>query len=258
MMCSVPRVKGGWVSVILPCRNERWRLPQTLDDVRCFMDEHPGVVHEVIVVDDGSNDVTAEVAMSFSAKLPLRLIRHAQNRGKWSALWTGIRAAATDAVLLMDADGSAPIWVLHRIHRLKESVEKRQAIFGSRFVRGASIEGKGWFRMLMSRVYRIYVGLLYRWAKGVSDVDDVQCPWKLVFKSRCLEKESVVEGFAGDLELALVVQGTIRNQPVAFIHKGKSLVRASSIWEMVSQAWQIARQFKKEGRRDRNLAFPGQ
>ena len=90
------------VSCILPAYNEAPRIAAVLQTVV----GHP-LIDEVIVVDDGSSDGTAEVA----ARVPgVRLIRQSPNRGKSWAVSRGIEAASHELILLLDSDllGLAP------------------------------------------------------------------------------------------------------------------------------------------------------
>jgi polyprenyl-phospho-N-acetylgalactosaminyl synthase len=90
-----PRTQGPTVAAVVAAHDEEHRLGHVLTTLTSY----PGFV-EVIVVDDGSTDGTAEVARDHGATC-LRLPR---NRGKGAALEAGIREAATDVVFLADAD----------------------------------------------------------------------------------------------------------------------------------------------------------
>jgi len=237
------------ISVIVPFLNEEKRLPSTLSDMECFMRKHPDVVGEIILVDDGSTDATVEGAMRFMSRLPLRIERFPVNRGKWAALHHGMSVARYDALLLLDADGSASIWQLERIRGLRWVLRQRRVVFGSRFMEGASIEGKSLLRSVVSQGYRWY-GLFWYWfATGRCDVSDLQCPMKLVYKSLMDVEKLCVERFAGDVELACIVGGEVMNVPVEFMHKAGSRVRLSSVVEMGMETVRVAfrmRRFLKE------------
>lgn len=83
-------------SVILPAWNESSRIGETLRTIREGALRHA----EVIVVDDGSGDGTAEAAAPWAD----RVIRHERNRGKGAALATGWRLAEGEVLLFLDAD----------------------------------------------------------------------------------------------------------------------------------------------------------
>jgi len=90
--------------IVLPCFDEAENLP---DAVRLATDaaERCAAAHEIVVVDDGSSDDTADVAARLVALDPrLRLIVHGENCGYGQALRTGIAAARLPWVLLTDAD----------------------------------------------------------------------------------------------------------------------------------------------------------
>jgi|WetSurMetagenome_2_1015567.scaffolds.fasta_scaffold23304_4 glycosyltransferase involved in cell wall biosynthesis len=89
------------VSIVIPAYNEEEGLPIVLRNLIAVLDES----YEIIVVDDGSNDRTSEVATSF----PCRVIRHQVNRGKGEALKSAIAAAFGDNVLWIDADDTYPV-----------------------------------------------------------------------------------------------------------------------------------------------------
>jgi glycosyltransferase involved in cell wall biosynthesis len=84
------------VSVVIPAFNEEDGIGAVVTELRA---RHAW--REVLVVDDGSSDRTAERAEAAGA----RVVRHPYNKGNGAAVKTGIREAAGDAILLMDADG---------------------------------------------------------------------------------------------------------------------------------------------------------
>jgi len=88
-------------TVIVPAYNEEEGLPLTLERLQSALRDG----FEVIVVDDGSTDRTAEVACRY----PCRLFRHPLNRGKGWALKTGLRQARGRNVVWIDADDTYPV-----------------------------------------------------------------------------------------------------------------------------------------------------
>lgn len=95
------------VSVVIPCYNGAGFLREALESA-VSQTQPP---REVIVVDDGSTDESAEVAATFGD--PVRVIRQA-NQGKSAARNTGIRAASGDLIAFLDADD---IWMPHKLER---------------------------------------------------------------------------------------------------------------------------------------------
>lgn len=94
----------GSVSVILPAHNEADAIAADLDGILAAMDSS-GREFEVIVVDDGSTDATAEIVRGYDR---VKLLSHRGNRGTGSALKTGIRAAQGEIIMMSDADGTYP------------------------------------------------------------------------------------------------------------------------------------------------------
>ena len=95
------------LSLILPAFDEARRLPPYLQSVRAYLEQSFRQPYEVIVVDDGSRDETAAVVQRLASQWPqLRLLRHAQNEGKGSAVRTGVLAARGELLLFADADGA--------------------------------------------------------------------------------------------------------------------------------------------------------
>ncbi|GMR02888.1 MAG: hypothetical protein BMS9Abin20_1241 [Acidimicrobiia bacterium] len=98
-------------SVVLPAFNEEEALPTVVADIRA------SVPHaEIIVVDDGSYDATAQIAQDLGCVL----VSHGHNRGKGSALRSGLGKAQGDKVIIMDADATYPASAIPRMVELLE------------------------------------------------------------------------------------------------------------------------------------------
>ncbi len=96
-------------SIVIPAYNEERRLPPTLEAVLVFLRDHEWDA-EVIVVNDGSSDRTAQLVREFAARAPqIRLIENPGNRGKGFAVRNGMLHALGDFVMFTDADLSSPI-----------------------------------------------------------------------------------------------------------------------------------------------------
>ena len=99
------------LSIVVPAFNESARIVPSLEKILTYVREK-GLDAELIVVDDGSSDDTAEIAGKVAEKydeIKTNVIRHKQNRGKGNAVKTGLLAAEADIALFSDADLSTPI-----------------------------------------------------------------------------------------------------------------------------------------------------
>ncbi len=128
--------EGIQVSVVIPAFNEREAIVGVIREVREAMEGTP-YSYEILVVDDGSHDGTAERAQEEG----VRVIQHPQNRGSGASRKTGIRAARGEWIVMIDADGTYPADAIPEIvNPLKEFA---QAI-------GARSVEKGTHRFLRS------------------------------------------------------------------------------------------------------------
>ena len=109
------------ISVIIPAFNEADRIGATVCALRESLPDA-----EIIVVDDGSTDCSADIVARFPN---VKLLRHPNNRGTGAALKTGIRAASSDIVVMTDGDGTYPN---HEIPRLLAELKSCDMVIGAR------------------------------------------------------------------------------------------------------------------------------
>lgn len=121
------------LSIIVPAYNEESRLGDSVGKILAYLKREirDG---ELIIVDDGSSDKTAEVAEKSCAAFPdvqSKVIRYETNRGKGYAVKTGLLAASADIALFSDADLSTPI---EETPKLVEPIKRGDfdVTFGSR------------------------------------------------------------------------------------------------------------------------------
>lgn len=122
------------LSVVIPCYNEERTLEGVVD--RVLAAERCGLDIEVIIVDDGSRDRSAEVMKTLAEKHPqIVAVFHAMNQGKGAALRTGFQKASGDIVLVQDADQE---YDPNEYPKLLRPILNGRAdvVFGSRFKGG--------------------------------------------------------------------------------------------------------------------------
>ena len=217
------------LSVIIPSFNEAYRLPVALEALRHHVDS---TTTEIIVVDDGSSDGTADVARRTGdwAK-HLVVISHDVNQGKGAAVRTGVAAARGDVIAFIDADNATDLAALApMIAALGPNVG---AVFGSRHAPGSTVTGAPVIRGLMGRVFNHVVQ-----AAAGTTIRDTQCGAK-VFRApaaRLAFASTAVDGFAFDVEILrrLVAMGFgIVEYPVTWHYVPGTKVKLSTPLRML-------------------------
>ena len=184
------------LSIIVPSFNEEVRLPASLSLITAYVSSTKRST-EVLVVDDGSNDRTAEVAASFADRIPnLRVLSNGENRGKGYSVRHGMQEARGEYVLFTDADLSAPI---EEADKLLSALRQYDVAIGSRALNRDLIDvHESLFRefagIIFNRIVRIVL-----WLPFV----DTQCGFKAFRRERCriIFEQQRIERFGFDPEL---------------------------------------------------------
>ena len=184
------------ISIVIPSYNEELRLPVTLEKIAGYLPSLGGET-EILVVDDGSKDRTAEVAESFRRIFPnLRVISNGVNRGKGFSVRHGMLEARGRAVLFTDADLSAPI---EEAPKLLEALKTYDVAIGSRALdRSLITVHESHFREFAGIVFNTIVRLVLR-----LPFVDTQCGFKAFRRERCqiIFEQQRIERFGFDPEL---------------------------------------------------------
>ena len=193
------------LSIIIPAYNEAPRIGPSLEEVIRFANDAAGEV-EIIVVDDGSVDGTAEVVRVTRARMGphrprVELVQHERNRGKGVAVRTGFNQAAGDIVLFSDADLSTPI---SEAPRLLQPIAQDQCdiAVGSRGLDPSLIEV---CQDGLRRRAGQFFNRIVRWMTPL-DLRDTQCGFKAFRRLAAMPVFGLqrIDGFAFDVELLYV------------------------------------------------------
>lgn len=183
------------LSIVIPAYNEAVKICQTLTDVLDYTKKH-WLSNEIIVVDDGSTDQTAQLVKKRFPKV--RLIRLAKNQGKGAAVKKGMLSAQGKYILMMDADNEIRI---HQLNKLWSLRAKADIVMGNRFSGGRRT--LRWQRFILSKIgnflFKLFFGLPYL---------DTQCGFKL-FKRQVVRQlffRLKNNRFAFDMEILAAAQ----------------------------------------------------
>jgi dolichol-phosphate mannosyltransferase len=147
------------LSIVIPARNEEGNIENTLRAlVHALRAER--IQFEIVVVNDGSSDATEAKALAMCGAEPsIRLIRNSSRHGYGLAVRAGLEYCTGDAIAIMMADGSdRPQDLVACYHKLREGFD---CVFGSRFVRGATVTGYPLHKLVINRLANLFVMALF-------------------------------------------------------------------------------------------------
>lgn len=230
----------------MPAYNEEHRLGPSLEQLLAFAAAQ-GYPVELLVVDDGSVDRTAELVRKAAGATPadvsLRLLQHPRNLGKGRAVRTGCLAAAGDFVVYLDADLATPP---QEALKLLRSLEE-----GADVAVGSRVHPGGYDMRASQPPYRRALGWLYTWVRQrllLPDIVDTQCPLK-AFRREAAQRifaRQRLSGWAFDAEVLYLARrmGLRTSQvPVEWHHVGGSQMRVGPLqalrvlWDLLRLRW---------------------
>jgi dolichyl-phosphate beta-glucosyltransferase len=195
------------LSIIIPAYNEEKRLGRTLERVREYFTSCSAGLRldeiEVIVVDDGSLDGTAQVVEKHAAEIAgLRFVSNGTNRGKGYSVRHGMSEARGQLALFSDADLSSPI---EESAKLLAALEAGNDVaIGSRALDRSLIEthqspGREIAGMIFNGFVRLLTGLPFH---------DTQCGFKAFKRERCqvIFRQQRIERFGFDPEILFLAR----------------------------------------------------
>jgi glycosyltransferase involved in cell wall biosynthesis len=230
-------------TVVIPAYNEALSIERAIRETARVFDslERP---FEIIVVDDGSADATAEMAKSLAEEFPaVRVLRHEVNCGKGTAVRTGVFASEGEWILFNDCDlATHP----NEIHKFARRTADADVIIGSRRVKGADIaRPQPFLRSLSGRAInwfiRHFLKLPYR---------DTQCGFKM-FRceaARRIFKDIGPARWTFDVELLLRARAAglrIVELPVTWRAGDVSRVRIGEVLGDLKYLWKLKKRLAR-------------
>lgn len=191
------------ISIIIPVFNEAQNLGPLLDQIRSL----PLSSAELIVVDDGSTDASAEIAEKHGA----RVVRHAYNIGNGAAIKSGIRAARGKLLVLMDGDGQHKA---EDVPKLLAALERYHMVVGAR-AKGSRLR---LHRYAANAVYNFFAS----YVTGVK-VEDLTSGFRVLSRADALRFIDLLPNtfsYPSTLTLAFLRSGlTVRYVPIQTLYR---------------------------------------
>ncbi len=227
-----------FLSVIIPAYNEAKRLPLTLIDADKHLQDQE-YSYEILVVNDGSMDETAEIVRRFEPLIDnLKLIDNKENKGKGAAVRQGMLAAKGTWRLMMDADNSTSVVEFNKmIPYFKEGYE---VVIGSRRIRGAHMQPP----QPPHKQFLGALGNLVIQALLVPGIWDTQCGFKCFSDEAAQRVFSITKidrwGFDAEaLALAKECGYGIKEMPVFWVNDPRTHVEASAYLQVLLETVKI-------------------
>jgi dolichyl-phosphate beta-glucosyltransferase len=225
------------LTILIPAYNESQRITATLEKVLAYARAHLDAF-EILVVDDGSDDGTAELVRTRFGDA-VRVLRRDARGGKGAAIRSGVEAASRPWILFSDADFSIPI---EEFEKLWKEADRAPIVIGSKHAPGGHVEYPPLRRFLGSIGQRLIALFV------VSGFHDTQCGFKLyrTDTARELFRFQRIDGFGFDFEVLFLARRlghAVREVPIRCEHKIGGTVRLSTylsvLGEILRLRWNV-------------------
>ncbi|HWR16420.1 MAG TPA: dolichyl-phosphate beta-glucosyltransferase [Terriglobales bacterium] len=210
-------------SIVIPAYNEGQRITATLDKILAYLTQQHWMA-EILVVNDGSRDNTADIIRDYAKTHPsIRLIENPGNRGKGYSVRNGMMHAQGDVLLFSDADLSSPIYEAQKLFQAIE--QGADVAIGSRWLNAQlQTERQPIHRQLFGRIFN----LLLRVILGLKE-KDTQCGFKAFTRKSAQEifSRQRIERWGFDPELLFLARKfefQVREVPVEWAHDDRSKI----------------------------------
>ncbi len=227
-----------YISVVIPAYNEEKRLPHTLRAVTAYLQKQ-SYTWEIVVVNDGSSDGTADLVKSLAAQdARIALLEYGQNRGKGYAVRFGMTHVSGSIRVFMDADNSTSIDHLEKFLPILKS--GFDVVIGSRDIAGAAI------RVHQSKIKEILGDLGNIWIQfwAVSGIKDTQAGFKVFTKkaSDDIFPYLTIDRWGFDVEALAVARMrgyNISEQPINWVNDPNSKVSPSAYAQVLKEVVEV-------------------
>lgn len=189
-----------FLSIVIPAHNEESRLPDTLQQVAEFVSQQSYPV-EVIVVENGSQDRTLQIAQQFARGFPQLRVLQSELSGKGRAVRMGMLAARGEYRFMCDADFSMPVSEINCF--LPPTLDDCDVAIASREAPGAVRYNEPSYRHLIGRVYNTIIRVL-----ALPGLHDTQCGFKCFRGSVAdvLFPQQTLTGWSFDVEVLFIAR----------------------------------------------------